>query len=232
MDLRLRGCAAVLFALALAAPSSALMIDNFNEGLISLVDSDSEPGPSFQQNAGLGSANTIGGVRHTTATAGGVPLVGIPGTASVVSVIGPLGTASVTALISGSYNLFYDGIDDEVANTTDGGLFLDLTSQDAFVVNLVNLTATAAEMRITLWDGNSGSNSPFMTPVTGVNTIPFTAFSGIDFDDIRAIRLNITEVNNLGEIVINDFYAVPEPGTALLLGIGLAGLASRRRGAH
>jgi len=229
MALRLRGLLAVLFALALADASSALTIDNFDEGVIAVVDDSTTPGATFGVNTGLDPSNTVGGNRLVSVVASEIPLVGVPGTATATSVPGPAGFGSFTSTVQGQFSIFYDGNGDLTPDTNGGQLFLDLTNQDAFSVDLLNVNATDAEFRVTLWDGDSLSNSLFQPATTGVHIIPFSSFSGIDFDDIRAIRLNIAEVLTLASVSVNDFSAIPEPGTALLLGLGLAGLAARAR---
>jgi len=221
---RIRGGIAALLSLALAGPTGALTIDDFDQGIISVFDDTNSAGATTQENGGLDPASAIGGVRFVTATAESA--LATYGTAQVTSTGG---SATVTALQQGTYSFFYDGVADGAANTTDGDLFLDLTGRDRFALTFVNTTAPEAEFRVTLWDGDSGSNAVYRSATTGVNEVLFTEFSGIDFGDVRTIRVQIAEVLNAGSLVVTDFSAVPEPGTAVLLGLGLLGLATRAR---
>jgi len=219
---------ASLLAVVLASPAVAVTIDNFEEGAITLLDDSTTLGATFEEQSGLDTANVAGGVRLVTATASGT--LEVPGTASATLAPLPLVDDSVllTASLSGVFSFFYDGIADGVPQTTDGGLGLVLDG-NRFRVDLPAVTGTDAELRVTLWDSDSISNSLFHDAVTGSVDILFSEFSGIDFSDIQTIRLSVVEVLNGASLTITNFATIPEPGTGLLLATGLLGLAARRR---
>ncbi|MCA0361100.1 MAG: PEP-CTERM sorting domain-containing protein [Armatimonadetes bacterium] len=59
-------------------------------------------------------------------------------------------------------------------------------------------------------------------------TFNFSEFAGINFADIDTIVANIN-TSTSGDLVLDSFEAVPEPGTMIALGLGAAALAARRR---
>ena len=60
----------------------------------------------------------------------------------------------------------------------------------------------------------------------------FSSFSGsVDFTDIELIAMNVTPLFPAADLQIDFIEStfIPEPSTALLLGIGLVALGVRRR---
>jgi hypothetical protein len=79
-----------------------------------------------------------------------------------------------------------------------------------------------------------GTSSLSVTPgaqFSGNLDLAFASFVGTaDFSDIASISLEI-DGPFATDVIMNRIVAVPEPGTAVALGVGLAGLAwlGRRR---
>jgi hypothetical protein len=65
--------------------------------------------------------------------------------------------------------------------------------------------------------------------VNGATLITLSGFSPSVLAAIQTIRLDIRAIDPADVVLITHIAAVPEPGTALLLAVGVAGLAIRRR---
>jgi hypothetical protein len=213
----------------LAQAASSLTIDNFEEGTITDSDLSTAAGTTLQENAGLNTANVVGGVRLTSveATSGGVgvttgaaALVPTPADDSVaLTTVGTLGTSD--------FQFIYDGIANGSNNGSGGALNLNLTG-----FNSIDVTASAssvtATLQLTLYTSTifQTSSKPLANGVTS-----FVLGGAINFADIQAIRLAILGID-VGEApTITDIsaVAVPEPAAGLLVAAGLVGLGLRRR---
>ncbi len=92
-----------------------------------------------------------------------------------------------------------------------------------------------ADFLLTLSDADSGSSVSFAgihsltSNISEIQFIALASFSGIDFDDVRAISLEITGGQGT-DITIDSLTAVPTPSALILLSIGLAtfGFNSRK----
>jgi hypothetical protein len=86
---------------------------------------------------------------------------------------------------------------------------------------------------LTLSDSTGGSDTvtlDFSAP--GVLDFGFASFSSVDLTDIDSIRLsNVSTTSGLndGWRIAEISTAVPEPSTALLVALGLVGIAAGRR---
>ncbi len=120
-----------------------------------------------------------------------------------------------------------------IAPDAGGGLF----NGDLFV------DFTAAVNNLSFWSGGDDDNGVQATInvfvggafTTAVSLLGDGNFGTTDFHDLSAFsnvtRIEIVNVTDAAGLVYDDFgfTAVPEPGTLVLLGLGLVGMAITRR---
>lgn len=223
---------AVLGFALLAAPAfSVTIIDNFEAGPFTLVDTSvGLPGlPSSAEQTGLATTDVIGGTRliRVTATAAGTLPVG---TGSAI--LGPVLTAGDDSVVLttdaiANMRFFYDGIGGgSVASGNAGALGLDLSGVPDILIEAANVVG-APSVRIRLWDSANNQLSGLVFLANGTNAVSISGLT-LDLSDIQQIEVafNVTP-NNL--LQVSNISFIPEPGTGLLLGGGLALLAARRR---
>jgi len=101
---------------------------------------------------------------------------------------------------------------------------LDVSADGSVVVGRAT---GAAGQRAFVWDATNGMRE-LSTVLTGLG-IDLTGWVLTDATAISADGLTITGYGRQGTTVRSFIAVIPEPGTALLMGLGLAGLASARK---
>jgi hypothetical protein len=216
-------------ALLLSPAVQALTIDDFSTVDTAFIG----PGPFATTAQGGAPATAIGGFRETTLTR-------ISGVGSLeFTDDGSLGNFGFAPNVNGTTSLIYDGAADLVLNTA--GLGQDLTVDGSFL-RVVLRSDVVGLLSITVFSGANGSSITIPTPGLGLGAgfttvdIPFASFgivsgTGADFTNVGAIMLTAAS-NHIGhDLQIDLIETVPEPTTALLLGLGLVAIAGmvRRR---
>jgi len=107
---------------------------------------------------------------------------------------------------------------------------LDLYSPDTFNYQFeLDVTHTQGAWNASIYaDDGSANETVAFAPITasGVFYVDFTGFTVVDLNLIDEIQLILANSSAAGDsIAVNRLAAVPEPGTAALLMLGLFGLA-------
>ena len=109
-----------------------------------------------------------------------------------------------------------------VAVVNEGGGLYSVTDQLSDIVGTATPTGAGSASSINL-TGLNGANTTGTCNVSGANVTCGLVFgAGVGFPvDVNGNTRYFRQTVN--------FSAIPEPGTALLIGLGLTGLAARRR---
>jgi hypothetical protein len=155
---------------------------------------------------------------------------------SIFNAQGAFGRFESGASIFTTFLLEYDGSNDGSFDTSGlGGLDLIDGTNDGFRIS-ANFVDGVSEISVTVWDGDSSASASFELVASGIYTLAFSQFAGIDFTEVDA--LSITALNRTAAADFNlDFIetaplsdiVVPVPGAALLFAGALGGYAVRRR---
>lgn len=206
----------LLIGLALAGVSQALVLDDFSDGNMSNAITSG----SFGQNYAATVPGGMRGIYHEVTsndfglTHKDVVTNGFYASASKVGVDG---------LSKINYGLLADLSE----------LNADLSSFNAFCITVLS-NDLSADMTMTVTSTASGDVTSL---VHNVGLVPsgspqlvvfnFSEFSGMDFSDVDGIQIKIDGVKD-NDIQLDDFKAVPEPASMVVL-LGGAALALRRR---
>ncbi len=108
---------------------------------------------------------------------------------------------------------------------TDGG------DSIAFALDIIGIDVGSVLFTLNVTDHfNAFSSFSFnlLAGTTGVQYIDFTSFSGIDFDDVRAVSLEIAGGLDT-DVALGSIATVPAPPALALLSVGLAMLGFSNR---
>ncbi len=221
--------ALVLAPVLLPVSASALLIDDFESGDFSITDTTpaANPPPSDFQG---GLSGVHAGSRESFANLSN-------GSSLTASVSGGALTISAPTGSGGYFRTWWDGTANDLYDPV-GAYSIDLTEGgtiDRFALDVLAVTGTV-ELYIGVSSPGSGGGTTiehFTVSTPGVVELLFADYSAsADFTDVDTIVIQANGPAGIGSgdsVTLESLSTIPEPGTALLLGLGLAGLARRTR---
>jgi len=207
-------------AMLVANNSQALIIDSFNDTSQSVSS-----GGSITNT--VAASEALGGFRQLdilSSTGPGITAANVFATASL-------------GIFAHNENSFTSGSSRITWNANGAGLGVDLTANNAFILDTLTIDQGSMDVTIGITDNNS-TDFVTLSNITNSNSLPtisFYSFSGIDFNLIDEIYLEI-DAGQASDITLDEirtmgdsFITVPEPATFVLMGAGLLGMIGMRR---
>ncbi|HVL38697.1 MAG TPA: PEP-CTERM sorting domain-containing protein [Fimbriimonadaceae bacterium] len=215
--------AVLLCACSAAGAHAVVVLDNFTDAQsLSLTAQGSTS--SVVNGAGM-----VGGSRRMGLTLlAGIP--GVPISASSTIGSGFLDHRSSSFSIS-ALGLTYGG------PLTSGDLNLNLSGENRFRLSFHynDIANTDVQIEVRTAGGGGGTSSlampvPRVTNPSHTVDFMFANFVGTaNFGDVDEIRVVFSPMESGDFLLAANFQAVPEPGTMIAVGLGVAALAARRR---